>query len=345
MKNYPPRLSNTLNLQQQLNQHGIYFAPIRHHSPACSFALLAYIESLKPTHILIEAPYTFNGLIPDLLSADTKPPIAIFNQATQKNKTKPQKKETTAEDDDNMTQERIYSAFFPFCEYSPEWVALKESQRKNIPCEFIDLDFASQSQLENEFINEPHDTANQAPNQKSLMQEHYLAHSTYISTLAKRLHLRDHDDLWEHLFELQPPAKLNNATAFFDDVLAWCALARLDYEEEVLLKEGSLHREYCMIQKITPLIDKNHKLLIVTGGFHSLALIENLHKVINQEPIKPYIIKNTYDDNAWLIRYSFDKLNALNGYASGMPSPAYYEWRWQTLLTFKDTYQKTINTT
>lgn len=84
MKNHPPRLSNALNLQQQLNQHGIYFAPIRHHSPACSFALLAYIESLKPTHILIEAPYTFNGLIPDLLSADTKPPIAIFNQATQK---------------------------------------------------------------------------------------------------------------------------------------------------------------------------------------------------------------------------------------------------------------------
>ncbi|STY93702.1 hypothetical protein [Moraxella bovis] len=51
MKNHPPRLSNALNLQQQLNQHGIYFAPIRHHSPACSFALLAYIESLKPTHI------------------------------------------------------------------------------------------------------------------------------------------------------------------------------------------------------------------------------------------------------------------------------------------------------
>lgn len=335
MKNYPPRLTNAFKLQQNLKTHGIYFAPIRHHSPACSFALLSYIKSINPTHILIEAPHSFNALIPDLLSSDTKPPIAIFNQATQKNKIKSPKKET-AEDDDNIAQERIYSAFFPFCEYSPEWVALKESQRKNIPCEFIDLDFASLSQLENEFINEPHNTANQAPNQKSLMQERYLAHSTYISTLAKRLHLRDHDDLWEHLFELQPPDKLNNATDFFNDVLAWCALARLDYEEEVLLKEGSLHREYCMIQKIMPLIDKNHKLLIVTGGFHTLALIENLHKVIHKEPIKPYIIKNTYDDNAWLIRYSFDRLNALNGYASGMPSPAYYEWRWQTLLTFKE---------
>ena len=35
---------------------------------------------------------------------------------------------------------------------------------------------------------------------------------------------------------------------------------------------------------------------------------------------------------AWLIRYSFDRLDALNGYASGMPSPAYHQRVWEALL-------------
>lgn len=38
-------------------------------------------------------------------------------------------------------------------------------------------------------------------------------------------------------------------------------------------------------------------------------------------------------DSAWLIRYSFDRLDALNGYASGMPSPAFYQKVWEGLLT------------
>ncbi|VEB69883.1 Uncharacterised protein [Providencia rustigianii] len=37
-------------------------------------------------------------------------------------------------------------------------------------------------------------------------------------------------------------------------------------------------------------------------------------------------------DSAWLIRYSYDRLDALNGYASGMPSPAFYQQVWEGLL-------------
>ncbi len=35
----------------------------------------------------------------------------------------------------------------------------------------------------------------------------------------------------------------------------------------------------------------------------------------------------------WLMRYSFDQLDALAGYASGMPSPAYYDRLWHKTVS------------
>ncbi len=35
---------------------GIHVAPIRHHSPACAFHLMAMIEEVAPAAILVEGP-------------------------------------------------------------------------------------------------------------------------------------------------------------------------------------------------------------------------------------------------------------------------------------------------
>lgn len=47
------------------------FCPVRHHSPACAYAVLSLIDSVKPDYILIEGPDTFNSLIPSLTDKDT----------------------------------------------------------------------------------------------------------------------------------------------------------------------------------------------------------------------------------------------------------------------------------
>lgn len=56
-----------------LQSQQIYFAPVRHHSPACAYGLLSLIDDIQPDHILIEAPVSFNHLLPDLLHPDAKP--------------------------------------------------------------------------------------------------------------------------------------------------------------------------------------------------------------------------------------------------------------------------------
>lgn len=309
---WPERLKQAMLAKQQLAEQQLFFAPIRHHSPACAYALKHYIEQIQPTHILIEGPDSFEFLLPSLVHDETVPPVAIFAQAHP-----PQKSSETEEE-----SPRLASAYFPFCEYSPEWIALQQGNKLGATLKFIDLSWAKQSALDQ---SQQADLA-----QRSLMSERYLAHSQYIQRLAQTLHCRNHDELWDHLFELQTPAQLTQAETFFNEVFSWCALARLDYEHEVLLQDGSLHREDCMWQHIQATLAADRRVLVVTGGFHTLALIELLHqKKPQRHQLKA--TQSNWQEQAWLIRYSFDRLDALNGYASGMPSPAYYQQLWQDL--------------
>ena len=319
----PERLEQAFQYKQQLEQQQLFFAPIRHHSPACAFALKHYIQTLQPTHILIEAPHSFQFLLEALLEENTQPPIAIFAQAQTQTQTKNQNEH---EDEEAVTESpSLFSAYYPFCEYSPEWVALQQGHAQQAQIEFIDLSWQEQS-----VFKLAHAALDWS--QKNLISERYLAHSQFIQGLAQQLRCRDHDELWDHLFELQHISQLKQPADFFNDVFTWCSLARLDYEHDVLLQDASLHREDCMWQKIHAALQPKHKVLVVTGGFHTLALIENLAQ---HQSAKRYTIQQNkqqkWQENAWLIRYSFDRLDALNGYASGMPSPAFYQQFWQDL--------------
>ncbi|MFJ5409722.1 DUF5682 family protein [Pectobacterium punjabense] len=320
----PARMKQALATWDFLQSQQIYFAPVRHHSPACAYGLLSLIEDIHPDHILIEAPVSFNHLLPDLLHPDAKPPIAVMGQADVQSRER---------QDSEAPQTATRSAFFPFCDYSPEWVALHAGHQHGAALRFIDLPWVEQIAIE-----ERQDDVSQ-----SLQAERYLAHSQFISALAKKCYCRDHDDLWEHLFELRSIEALSDWQRLFRDTLVWCALARLDYEPQVLEAEGSAQREAHMLAAIMQVRAENPtgKILVVTGGFHSLALLEGLShdgksfNVFTDAAQKQYQkqLKQAEKDHAWLIRYSFDRLDALNGYASGMPAPAYYQRSWQMLMT------------
>ncbi|HHR6136938.1 TPA: DUF5682 family protein [Providencia alcalifaciens] len=319
----PERLQHALDQWEMLEEQHLYFAPIRHHSPACAYSVLALIEQVKPDYVLIEGPDSFNPLIAGLLDGDTRPPVAIMGQTAVKGAPE------QCDESDAVTK----SAYFPFCEYSPEWQALRIGQQHQAQLRFIDLPWTAQVECDHESENPHH----------SLQRERYLAHSLFIAQLAKKCGCRDHDELWEHLFELRPLASVANWSGFFRDSFVWCALARLDYEPEVLVSEGSTQREAHMQAHIQTIkaAEPNAKIVVVTGGFHTLALIEGLRKTADQqfelstEQQKQFTAqqKLAERDSAWLIRYSFDRLDALNGYASGMPSPAFYQKVWEGLLT------------
>lgn len=329
----PERLLKALANQQALQQEQIYFAPVRHHSPACSYAVRQLIKQVKPTHVLIEAPASFSSMLEVLYDSSIQPPIAILCQTKLSAKAGAEKRQQN----NVLTEQRTHSAFYPFCDYSPEWQAMRMAKEQHAIVQFIDLPWSEQILCEKN-TEQSH----------SLLSEAYLKHSQYIKQLQQKLHCRDHDEVWEHLFELRQYDDIANWQKFFLDTFIWCAMARLDYEPESLEAEGTSQREQYMLTAIAQLkqAQPDVSIVVVTGGFHTLGLLEGLWQNQLVFPTKSSITqferqqKSAEQDQSWLIRYSYDRLDALNGYASGMLSPAFYQASWLSMLDYEQNPQQ-----
>src|SRR4030095_2955627 len=168
----------------------VYF-PIRHHSPACAWHLANLIRSLRPTVILVEGPRSFTPLIPTILDPATKPPVAIYTHFIDLNR----KLYQAPEGEPDLGPAR-FAAYYPFCDYSPELVALRAGSTIGAKLRFIDLDYADQ------VLAEHANTEQLAkPQVESLMRETHLLQSSYLHALAKRTGCRDFNEMWDHLFE------------------------------------------------------------------------------------------------------------------------------------------------
>lgn len=285
---------------KQLWQTPLYFVPIRHHSPACAHALKQLLYEVKPRTVLVEGPWDCGRLIPLLQHEEARPPVALLTQKGQ--------------------GEELYSAYFPLCDYSPEWVALRAAKELGAEARFIDLPYGERPEQDVE------------ERVQSLMAERYFQHSQYLKAIAERLGCRDHDEGWDRLFEQRTLEGLNDWRNFFSDVFAYCSLARRDYEDEVIAAGGDRDREAFMAARIAEALKTGDgPCVVVTGGFHTPALIKSVSK-----PPRAATPKPRKDDGNWLIRYSFDQLDSLNGYGAGMPSPGYYQALWQGLEKQQD---------
>ena len=324
-----------------LGADGVYFVPIRHHSPACAWALQHLLRDVQPAAILIEGPDDLGHLLPLLQHTQTRAPVALLCQARRQRRTtdaegpdadRPDEDQPPVVTPDAPAQE-TRSSFFPLCDYSPEWVALRTGGALGVPVAWIDLPWQDKAwdregtDGDAQPGDKSHDTA------RSQMEERYFAHSAYLKAMAQRMGCVDHQDLWDRLFELRAPSHLANWKQFFTDVFCWCAMAREDYESEVLEAELSLPRERHMAAHIARWRKEvQGPIVVVTGGFHTPELLRSWKTTAAvRKPSKPTEKKPVQDPTAWLIRYSFERLDALNGYSAGMPSPGYYQQVWDSL--------------
>lgn len=293
-------------------ERGIYLAPVRHHSPACAVAVRAAIEELRPAAVLVEGPEEFTRLIPDLLHEATRPPVAVLSLG-----------------DGGTGGEG--AGFYPLASFSPEWVALRAGHDVGAELAFVDRSFGERSAAERAVAGHEADGESPDPFARTLMSERYLAHSAAVALLARRLGCRDHDEVWDHLFEARASADLADWRGMFDDVFAWAALARLDYEESVLAGDGSLDREARMAARVAETADRlvGGPVLVVTGAFHTLALVEALSGAPEGAAVRARQPEGGFGPpapgEAWLVRYDHERLDGLRGYGAGMPSPGYYE--------------------
>jgi hypothetical protein len=276
-----------------LDQRVVYF-PVRHFSPACAWHVSKLILDTKPEAVLIEGPRNATDLIPLLTGPNTRMPVSIYATFVRANGT--------------GIPDR-YSAYYPFCDFAPEMAAMRAARRVGARLRFIDLTFPEMVLASNAA----------AEDSRSLLKEHYYKRSRLLRAACGRAGARDPDDLWDHLFEVDFTSI--ETEDLVRNVLAYCRLARDDYTLETLELEGCGPRERAMAWEIA---QETGKVVVVTGGFHTVAL-----PTTAPEKPRPVTLAET-DALLVLIRYSFDQLDRLNGYASGMPSPEFYHRLWES---------------
>ncbi|AJI15164.1 hypothetical protein BG07_4701 [Bacillus pseudomycoides] len=279
--------------------HNVVYVPIRHHSPACSFHVQKIVKFYKPDAILIEGPIDCNPLIPHIVSAESEAPICIY----------------CSYDDKTDVLERgesgKYRAYYPFLDYSPELVALREGATRNIPVSFIDLPYK-------EYLFA---TKNVEENGK--YDEQYFRHSQYVRMLSEKTGCRSFHEFWEKYFELQ--GFHMTSEEFVRQLFDYCYYTRADYTQEMLTEDGCEAREIHMAKEIEKARKVYDKVLVITGGFHVKGLLEleGKKKKLSKSPLSKAYAKN------YLMPYSFLESDQMRGYESGMPAPAFYQHIWE----------------
>ncbi|TQE56221.1 hypothetical protein FFZ96_10510 [Leptospira borgpetersenii] len=253
---------------------------------------------MRPSAILIEGPYDFNPKLDDLFLPHTLP-IAIYS---------------FVRDEEGFSR----GAYYPFCDYSPEWIALKTARSLRIPTRFIDLPWADICSIENLSEKQTSETM-------LLYHEEPFWESSFIRNLCKKTGVSNFDDLWDELFETNHLTQINE---YRERASLFCDYAR---KENADVKQSILQREAFMAYQIRlAQTEFQGSILVVTGGYHLSALEERISKPPSMDELFwANREERFYDGGIALTPYSNSKLSAENAYRSGMPSPGFYDFVWE----------------
>ncbi len=288
-------------------KENIMFFPIRHHSPACSYHLKKIFADFNPDAILIEGPSDCGNLIRYMVEDDTKAPFCIYSSYVDECGNK-------------------YRAYYPFLDYSPELVSIKEAYKNNIYCGFIDMPYSS--------MIENCDEDNKNNNKKKPISvydndDNRFNINDYTLELTNKAGLRSFAELWDRDFEINGIKK--SSIDFIKSVYALGYYMRLIEDEDFETRS----REYVMAKNIKDALKKYNKVLVVTGSFHTKGILDKLkeNEKLDEEykSLNKYIVSNAA---SYLIPYSFEDADARRGYKAGIEFPAFYNLVYKELENY-----------
>ncbi len=258
---------------------------VRHHSPACARLVEATIKRISPRFVLIEGPSEMNARLGELRLTHTLP-IALFSYSQ-----------------DGAGASR--GTWAPFCDYSPEWVALRVADDVGATPLFIDLPAW-------------HEAFDGEENRYS---DRHMRASDRLGDLCASLGFEDTDTLWDHLFE-QPqdvPTLSARLASYFEALRGDEPAGSRDELREAFMCQ---HIAWAMRQA------GERDVVVVCGGYHKPALERGWGSAHDELPqlVNP---PDNVSVGSYLVPYSFQRLDSFSGYASGMPSPAFYQAIWE----------------
>jgi Family of unknown function (DUF5682) len=206
--------------------------------------------------------------------------------------------------DDN----RHHVSWSPLCAHSPEWIALREGRRGGAEVRFVDLPAWHPALA---------DRSNRYADAER-------RHDEAIDRLCRVFAADNIDTLWDYLFEIDPdPDLTTHLAAYFDLIRGNATASEEDAERET----------YMAAWVLAAVADAGSRpVVVVTGGFHRPALIaltgdDGVDGSTDWPDVPPF--PDGAVGGSYLVPFSFRRLDAFDGYQSGMPSPGYYQRLWE----------------
>ena len=242
------------------------------------------IRAERPSHVLIEGPADMNERLAELTLGHTFP-IAAFS---------------FLQDEDNSL-----AAWSPFCEYSPEWVALRVGQEVGAEVRFIDLPaWVQERRGDADLLNRYSDEG--------------AHHSAYVGALCKELGVEGMDNLWDHLFEqpMEPEVLSERLATYFTHLRSDLPAAQDEAREDYMARFIAWAMKAATTQSLNPA----PSVVVVCGGWHKPALETQWQQHDGTEPDLPRPPEGSRI-GTYLVPYSYERMDSFTGYQSACPPP------------------------
>ncbi|MDD9266090.1 DUF5682 family protein [Paenibacillus sp. GCM10023248] len=285
--------------EQLADGSGFHVFGIRHLSPGGAHHLLAFLDAVKPTAVLVEGPSDASPLIAELTADDVSPPVAILAYT------------------DTLP---VRTLLYPYAEYSPEYQAFRWASRHGAEAAFIDLPAGQALAL--------YELRQQVPSESFQAYAH--EQNDLYRQLAELSGEPDYEAYWERHFEhnLHEDAYRQGIYRFSLQMRELTSPGEMQHApQEAAYNEI---REAYMRRRIREAIASGHdpqRIVVVTGAHHASAMDHRLPAMTDEQwkGLPKTKAKLT------LMPYSYYKLSSHSGYGAGNQAPAYFELFWQCL--------------
>ncbi|MEY9888528.1 hypothetical protein ABIA35_001776 [Catenulispora sp. MAP12-49] len=277
---------------------------IRHHGPGSARAVAAALAELKPDAILIEGPPEADALIPLAAHPAMRPPVALLVYADA---------------------DPSRAGFWPFAEFSPEWVAIKCGAEAGVPVRFIDLPSGHRfAELPKDEDSE--DRGEDQAEQEEDEQDHQHAEAGHalesiqrtdpIAALATAAGYDDPERWWEDVVE-------QRADGTFSALDSFAAIADAMTVVRDRARPEDEQREAYMRQCIREEVKAGReRIAVVCGAFHVPALAE-IGPAAPDAKILKELPKKAKTTATW-VPWTHGRLSFRSGYGAGIESPGWY---------------------
>jgi len=281
----------------------VHIFGIRHHGPGSARSLCQALTQLQPDIVLVEGPPDAESVLPLLVHAEMRPPVALLVYTP-----------------DNPQQ----AVYYPFAVFSPEWQAIHYGLTHQIPVRFMDLPQTHRFAIAATDSKEDEAEAIATPGpSESGPTEAISAYHDPLRLLAEAAGYSDGERWWEHLVEQR-----QDSTELFAAVLAAMTVLRAEVGQAAARFDPLEGLREAYMRKTMREAEKQgfQKIAVVCGAWHAPALATRPPAKEDAALLKGLAKQKV--EATW-VPWTYGRLTMSSGYGAGVESPGWYQHLWE----------------